>query len=151
MRIHRKMFLRRRFGAVGMLSLPYSALFEIAGPIVQVIGYAILVALILLGHTSWLYVAGFLALTVLVPQLQTAGAIAIEEIGFRRYRSRDLMVLAGWSLLEIFWYRPQTAVWRVWATVLVISGRRPGWGTIPRGAAFGTQTETELVTAPLPR
>jgi uncharacterized membrane protein len=61
------------------------------------------------------------------------------------------MLLAGWSLLEIFWYRPITAVWRTWATVLVVLGRRPGLGTIPRGAAFRDEREPELVPTPLPR
>jgi cellulose synthase/poly-beta-1,6-N-acetylglucosamine synthase-like glycosyltransferase len=151
-RAHRKMLLRRRFGAVGLLALPYAILFELVGPLLQVIGYGILVATILLGLASWWYVAAFLVVSVLVGQLQTAGAILIEEVGFRRYRSRDLMVLAGWSLLELFWYRPLTAIWRTWATVLVFVGRRPGWGSIPRGVAFGEDVvEGEVVPAPLPR
>ena len=88
---------------------------------------------------------------LLVGQLQTAGAILIEEVGFRRYTVRDLMVLAGWSLVELLWYRPLNALWRLWATVLVLLGRRPGWGTIPRGAAFSETPEAELAPAPLPR
>jgi cellulose synthase/poly-beta-1,6-N-acetylglucosamine synthase-like glycosyltransferase len=151
-RAHRKMLLRRRFGAVGLLSLPYAILFELVGPLLQVLGYAILLALVLLGLAAWWYVAAFLVVSVLVGQLQTAGAILIEEVGFRRYRSRDLMLLAGWSLLELFWYRPLTAVWRTWATVLVFVGRRPGWGSIPRGVAFREDVvEGEVVPAPLPR
>jgi hypothetical protein len=61
------------------------------------------------------------------------------------------MLLGAWSLLELLWYRPLTAFWRVWATVLALTGRRPGWGTIPRGAAFREEPEAELVPAPLPR
>src|SRR5205085_10215360 len=56
-----------------------------------------------------------------------------DEVGFRRYRNRDLMLLGAWSLVELLWYRPLTAVWRISATVLVVTGRRPGWGTSPRG------------------
>jgi hypothetical protein len=36
----------------------------------------------------------------------------------------------------MFWYQPLTAFWRIWATILFLSGHRPGWGTIPRGAAL---------------
>ena len=61
------------------------------------------------------------------------------------------MRIGAWSLLELLWYRPLTALWRTWATVLVITGQRPGWGTIPRGAAFHEDPESELVPAPLPR
>lgn len=153
LRIHRKMILRRRFGSVGLLALPYALLFEVLGPLLQVFGYAVLLALVLLDAVSWWYVIAFLVLALLVGQLQTAGAILIEEVGFRRYRTRDLMVIAGWSLLELFWYRPLTALWRTWATLLTLVGRRPGWGSIPRGVAFREEpeAEAELVAAPLPR
>jgi cellulose synthase/poly-beta-1,6-N-acetylglucosamine synthase-like glycosyltransferase len=151
LRLHRRMIGRRRFGMVGLLALPHTIVFEVLGPLLQVAGYTILIVLIALDQVSWWYVAAFLVVTILVGQLQTAGAILIEEVGFRRYRNRDLMVLAGWSLVETAWYRPLTAVWRVWATGLVLVGRRPGWGTIPRGAAFGAEIETDVVAAPLPR
>jgi hypothetical protein len=29
-------------------------------------------------------------------------------------RTRDLILLGTWSLLELFWYRPLTALWRTW-------------------------------------
>jgi cellulose synthase/poly-beta-1,6-N-acetylglucosamine synthase-like glycosyltransferase len=149
LRLHRKMILRRRFGAVGLAALPYTIAFEVIGPLLQVAGYGILVALILLHRVSWWYVAAFFLITLLVGQLQTAGAIVIEETGFRRYRTRDLTLLGLWGLAELFWYRPITAWWRAWATVLWLTGRRPGWGTIPRGAAF--QEQPELSAAPLVR
>lgn len=148
-RIHREMLLRRRFGAVGICALPYTLAFEVVGPILQVAGYVIFAGLILLDQASWWYIAAFLIVTLLVGQLQTAGAILIEEAGYRRYRVRDLTLLAGWSLLELFWFRPLTAIWRLWATVLVLLGRRPGWGTIPRGVAL--HEKGELVSKPLPR
>ena len=110
-----------------------------------------MVALILWHQVSWWYAAAFLLVPVLIGQLQTASAILIEEVGFRRYRNRDLMMLGAWSLVELFWYRPLTALWRIWATVLVIVGRRPGWGSIPRGAAFRDEPDAELLSAPLPR
>ena len=55
-----------------------------------------------------------------------------------------------WGLIEIAWYRPLTALWRLWASMLVLLGRRPGWGRIPRGAAFEA-SETPRAPAPLPR
>jgi cellulose synthase/poly-beta-1,6-N-acetylglucosamine synthase-like glycosyltransferase len=147
--IHRRMVLRRRFGAVGLLALPYTLLFEVLGPLLQVAGYAILVAMILLDSVYWLYAVSLFVITLLVGQLQTAGALLIEETGFRRYRVRDLMLIGGWSLLELFWYRPITAAWRVWGTALFVFGRRPDWGTIPRGAALAEAPES--VAEPLPR
>ena len=151
LRIHRRMIGRRRYGAVGLLALPYVLAFEVLGPLVQIAGYAIIIALILMHDVSWWYAAAFLLVPILIVQLQTASALLIEEVGFRRYRNRDLMLLGAWSLVELFWYRPLTALWRIWATALVIVGRRPGWGSIPRGAAFREEPDAELVPAPLPR
>jgi cellulose synthase/poly-beta-1,6-N-acetylglucosamine synthase-like glycosyltransferase len=151
LRMHRQMLFRRRYGAVGLAALPYALAFEVLGPLLQVAGYVILAALVVLDQVSWFYVAAFFVVTLLVGQLQTAGAIVVEETGFRRYRSSDLVVLAGWSLLELFWYRPLTAWWRVRATALVLLGRRPGWGTIPRGVALADADVADAVPAPLPR
>jgi cellulose synthase/poly-beta-1,6-N-acetylglucosamine synthase-like glycosyltransferase len=151
LRIHRKMICRKRFGVTGMVALPYALLFEALGPLLQVAGYVILVVLIILHAVYWPYAVALFVITLLIGQLQIAGAILIEEVAFRRYDVRDLMLLACWSLLELFWYRPLTAAWRVWATLLVLIGRRPGWGSIPRGAAFGEKPQAELTPAPLPR
>jgi hypothetical protein len=142
---------RRRFGAVGLWSLPYALLFEAAGPLLQATGMVVVVVLFGVHAIDWPYALSLFVVMLLVGQLQTAGAILIEEVGFRRYTVRDLMLLAGWGLVELFWYRPLNALWRLWATVLVLFGRRPGWGTIPRGAAFRETPEGELAPGPLPR
>jgi cellulose synthase/poly-beta-1,6-N-acetylglucosamine synthase-like glycosyltransferase len=41
LRVHRRMIGRRRFGAVGMLALPYAVVFEVCGPLLQLAGYAV--------------------------------------------------------------------------------------------------------------
>ena len=154
LRVHRRMLLRRRFGAVGLLSLPYTILVEVLGPILQVTGYVIVLVLALTHQIAWQYAIALLVVVLLVGQLQTAGAILTEEIGFGRYRRRDLLLIGGWGLLEMFWYQPMSAFWRIWATFLWVIGRRPGWGTIPRGAALAarpTAEAPELAAAPLSR
>jgi cellulose synthase/poly-beta-1,6-N-acetylglucosamine synthase-like glycosyltransferase len=145
LRLHRKMIGRRRFGAVGTLALPYLILFEAVGPILQVIGYVLFAVLAVVGLIAWEYAVAFFVLVLLGTQLQMAASLLIEDVGFGRYRARDLVKIGCWSLLEIFWYQPLTAFWRIWATILFLSGRRPGWGTIPRGAALAE------APAPLPR
>ena len=126
---------RRRFGAVGLWSLPFALLFEAAGPVMQATGMVLVAVLFGLHAVSGTYVVTVRG-DAACRAAADAGAILIEEVGFRRYTVRDLMVLAGWGLVELFWYRPLNALWRLWATSLILIGRRPGWGTIPRGAAF---------------
>jgi cellulose synthase/poly-beta-1,6-N-acetylglucosamine synthase-like glycosyltransferase len=147
LKLHHRMICRRRFGAVGLLSLPYTILFEVVGPILQVFGYAVVILLVAFDAVAWEYAIALLLIVVLLAQLQTAGAILTEEIGFGRYRRRDLMLIGSWALLETFWYQPLTAFWRVWATVLWTVGRRPGWGAIPRGAALAEPPEPVAIDA----
>jgi cellulose synthase/poly-beta-1,6-N-acetylglucosamine synthase-like glycosyltransferase len=154
LRLHRRMLGRRRYGAVGLVSMPYTILVEVFGPILQVTGYAIVIVLALFDEIAWEYAIALLLVVLLVAQLQTAAAILTEEIGFSRYRRRDLLLIGGWGLLEMFWYQPLSALWRMWATFLWLLGRRPGWGTIPRGAALAPQPPAEapeLAAAPLSR
>jgi cellulose synthase/poly-beta-1,6-N-acetylglucosamine synthase-like glycosyltransferase len=148
-RLHQQMVFRRRYGMAGMFALPFTIEAELIGPVLQVAGYVIVIVLAALDAVSWPYAIALFVIVVLVGQLQTAVAILIEEVAFRRYQTRDLMRLAAWSLVELFWFRPLTAVWRVWATVLALSGRRAGWGSIPRGAALAQEPEAEF--APLSR
>jgi hypothetical protein len=78
-----------------------------------------------------------------------AAALLIEEIGFRRHRSKDLARLLGWGLVESPWFRPALASWRLKATVFALVGRRPGWGVIPRGE--GILERLAPAVAPLTR
>ena len=151
LRLHRAM-LGRRFGRVGWIALPYAILFEAVAPVIGLVGSVLVVGLLVFGGATWWFVVALALAAVLLGQIQTAGAILVEEVGFRRYRSRDLLLLGLWSVLELFWYRPLTLLWRVWAMVLLLVGRRPEWGTIPRGTALGADGEAlEPSTLPLPR
>src|SRR5262249_48317328 len=109
---------RARYRTIAFFSLPYTLAFEVIAPVLQVIGYAIVIVLIVFDKVAYEYAIAFVLVVLLFGQLQTAGAILIEEVGFARYRTRDLLLIGGWALLEMFWYRPLTAWWRVWATGL---------------------------------
>lgn len=153
----------RRYGTVALATLPYTLAFEVIAPLLQLFGYVIVIVLAATHRVAWEYAAALIVIMLLFGQLQTAGAILIEQVGFARYRARDLLLVGGWGVLEIFWYRPLTAIWRGWASFLWIIGRRPGWGSIPRGVALGQadaresaarvppDTESKVYPAPLPR
>ena len=150
LRMHRKMLGRPRFGAAGMFAMPYMVLFEAFEPIVEVVGFAIVITLVSLSLVSWPYLLAFFLLALLTGEVLSTASLLIEEIGFRRYRALDLLRLTAWGLVEAVWFRPLLAWWRLKATVLALTGRRPGWGTIPRGAAI-LEEPTEVVVAPLTR
>jgi cellulose synthase/poly-beta-1,6-N-acetylglucosamine synthase-like glycosyltransferase len=133
-RLHDGMLGRRRYGAVGLLAMPYIALFEAISSIFQVIAYAVAITLVVLDPDSWPYLVALFGVSLLFGQVQSMLALLIEETGFRRYGRAGMTRLLGWALLEIVWYRPLVALWRTWATFSLLLGRRPGWGRIPRRA-----------------
>ena len=149
LRMHWRMTGRPRFGAAGMFAMPYLILFEATEPLVEVVGFAIVIALVVLNVVNWTYVLAFFLIAAVTGELLSITALLIEEIGFTRYKATDLARLTAWGLVESLWFRPALAWWRWKATFLALIGRRPGWGTIPRGAAI--LEEPAQVVAPLTR
>jgi cellulose synthase/poly-beta-1,6-N-acetylglucosamine synthase-like glycosyltransferase len=133
LRMHRRMFGRPRFGAAGTFAMPYLVLFEAIEPLVEVLGFAIVITLLIYNAVNWTYAVAFFLVAVVSGEVLSATALLIEEIGFRRYHAKDLARLTAWGLVEALWFRPVLAWWRVKATFFALIGRRPGWGTIPRG------------------
>jgi cellulose synthase/poly-beta-1,6-N-acetylglucosamine synthase-like glycosyltransferase len=148
LRMHLRMLGRPRFGAAGTFAMPYLVLFEATEPLVEVVGFAIVVTLVVLNVVNWTYVLAFFLIAAVTGEVLSATALLIEEIGFRRYRALDLLRLTCWGLVESLWFRPALAWWRLKATMLTLIGRRPGWGTIPRGAGI---LEQPVQVAPLTR
>ncbi|MBV9415318.1 MAG: glycosyltransferase family 2 protein, partial [Solirubrobacterales bacterium] len=149
LRVHWRMTGRPRFGAAGVFAMPYLILFEATEPLVEVVGFAIVIALLILNVVNWTYVLAFFLIAAVTGALLSTTALLIEEIGFTRYKASDLARLMAWGFVESLWFRPALAWWRWKATFLALIGRRPGWGTIPRGAAILEQPEQ--VVAPLTR
>jgi len=149
LRMHWRMTGRPRFGAAGTFAMPYLVLFEATEPLVEVVGFAIVVTLVILNAVNWTYVLAFFLIAAVTGEVLSATALLIEEIGFRRYKAKDLARLTAWGMLESLWFRPALAWWRLKATALALIGRRPGWGTIPRGAAILEQPVEQV--SPLTR
>jgi cellulose synthase/poly-beta-1,6-N-acetylglucosamine synthase-like glycosyltransferase len=136
LRMHKGMFARPRFGAAGTFAMPYLVLFEALEPLVEVVGFAIVITLVILDAVDWTYLVAFFLIATLSGEAMSAIALLVEEIGFRRYRALDVLRLTAWGLVESIWFRPPMAWWRLKATLFALIGRRPGWGTIPRGATL---------------
>ena len=148
LRMHKGMFGRPRFGAAGVFAMPYLVLFEALEPLVEILGFAIVITLVILHAENWTYLVAFFLIATLTGEVMSATALLIEEIGFRRYRALDLLRLTAWGLVESVWFRPPMAWWRLKATLFALIGRRPGWAPIPRGATL--EKPTQVVT-PLTR
>jgi hypothetical protein len=74
LRIHRRMLGRRRYGAVGLLSLPYTVLVEVMGPrSCRSPATRSVIVLVVFDEIAWEYAIALLVVVLLVAQLQTRG------------------------------------------------------------------------------
>jgi len=137
--IHRRMLLRARYGAVGMLAFPFNFFLEMLGPAIEAAGYLGILVGILLGRVSPLHALAFLLVAFVLGVVLSVAAIALEEQTFRRYpRRRDLAGLFALAFLEVLGYRQLNTWWRIQGLWAVISGKR-GWGMMKR-KGFAPQT-----------
>lgn len=129
---HRSLIGNPRYGTVGLLAMPYYLIFEVLGPIVELVGYLITILATALGLLNWQF-AELLFLTAIVYGcLISVAAVLLEEMSFRRYaRLTDLLRLVLFAVLENFGYRQLTLWWRLEGTIDFLLNRQ-SWGTMTR-------------------
>ncbi|MGN6372465.1 MAG: glycosyltransferase [Solirubrobacteraceae bacterium] len=113
---HRRMLLNPRYGTIGMIGFPYFFFFEMLGPPITALGYVVLPAGFFAGAISLPIFVAFLLVAVLLGQLLSISALALEEFSFRRHeRRRDVWRMVVFSVLENVGYRQLNDLWRVLA------------------------------------
>lgn len=140
--LHRDMIFNPRYGSVGLLGLPYFLIFELLGPLVEVLGYLALVAALALGILDVEFFALFLAVAILYGMTLSVAAVLLEEISFRRYPAwTDLVKLFTFALLENLGYRQLLSVFKMRAFGDALRRYR-AWGRMER-SGFGNPAQPE--------
>jgi cellulose synthase/poly-beta-1,6-N-acetylglucosamine synthase-like glycosyltransferase len=128
----RRMIGNPRFGVLGLCVLPYVVVFEVLGPLLEVIGYAVTTMAVAVGLLSWRHYGLLLFASVLFGIAATLAAVLLSDIVTKRYmRGRDLGLLVAVTVMENFGYRQLNAWWSCVGTVQTFTKRR-GWGVIQR-------------------
>ena len=136
---HRAMIANPRYGAVGMLALPFFVLFEFLGAFIETLGYFAIILSVALGVVNVQFALTFLAVAVLAGLLLSISAVLLEDLAFRRYgRLRDLLRLLAYAVLENFGYRQVLTAYRLRGFVSYLRGDK-AWGDIRR-VGFGPPT-----------
>jgi cellulose synthase/poly-beta-1,6-N-acetylglucosamine synthase-like glycosyltransferase len=129
---HRTMLFNPRYGRVGMLAYPYFFFLEMLSPVIEVVGYVSFATAVALGRATTLYTAAFLLLAFGLGVGLSLAAVALEELGFRRYpRWKDLLHLLWLGVAENFGYRQLTTWWRLRGTISFLRKARM-WGRMER-------------------
>ena len=128
---HRAMLGNPRYRAVGLIALPAMLVFEIVGPAIELSGYAVTVAALIIGSLSPVTFLLFLAISVLYGQVLTVGAVLLEDVTPNRHPVwAELRRMRWHAWAENLGYRQVLQVWRIGG--LWQLARKSGWGTMER-------------------
>ena len=143
---HRRMIANPKYGVPGMVALPHYVMFELFGPVIELLGYVAFAAAIISGTASFAHVVAFLAVAVFLGSALSVAAVALEEISFRKYRrSSDLAILLGVALIENLGYRQLSTWWRLRGLVAAMRGDL-NWGTMDRQGLDSSPREAKKAT-----
>ncbi len=127
--IHRSMIFNSRYGKIGIFSMPYYLLFELVGPLVEALGYVVVLFSSIAGYVNFETLGLFFIVAIVYGMLFSVGAVLLEEISFHRYpRARDLLRLMVYAIIENLGYRQMTLVWRMKGFLDYFRGVR-SWGS----------------------
>lgn len=125
---HGDITLNPRFGALGMIGMPYILIGDVLGPLVELVGYGLLVFFWLVGWLALDWVLALCLLTFAMGTLLSMGAIALEERRLRRFPTATGMMRAALAaVVENFGYRQINLFWRLRGTIQALR-KEQGWG-----------------------
>ena len=129
---HRRMVFNPRYGAVGMVTMPFFVFGEMLAPLVELLGYGVALLGWILGLLSIRFALLFLAAALGYQLLLSIWAVVFEETTFNVYRrAGDFVRLLAYAAAEPFGYRQLTVLWRVLAFGNAVRGSK-AWGEMRR-------------------
>jgi poly-beta-1,6-N-acetyl-D-glucosamine synthase len=121
-----------KYKAVGLLSMPYTLIFETVGPYLKLTGYLALIGLVLQNMANYKVMLFILGVSLLVEILFSCGALLIEEIAFRRYpQFKDLVKMMLYSVLMTLGYNQINVFWIILGHIDYIR-KDDSWGVMVR-------------------
>jgi cellulose synthase/poly-beta-1,6-N-acetylglucosamine synthase-like glycosyltransferase len=130
--LNRKMIFRPRYGMTGMVAMPFHLIFEMLGPFVELLGYIIFAFFAVTGQLNTPFAIKFFLVAVVYGMLLSLSAILIAEFYPQRFpRMSDILVIAGFGILENIVYRQFLVFVRVKAFFDLIRGNK-GWGAMEK-------------------
>lgn len=111
---HRKMFLNPRYGLEGLVTVPFFVLGELLSPVIELIGYIVLLISYWLNMINWDFFWLFLGMAWGFTLFLSFTSILMEQLTFQRYPSfKNTIQMLLFAILENFGYRQMTVFWRV--------------------------------------
>lgn len=129
---HRSLIFNPRYGATGLIAMPYFVFCEMLAPVVEALGLVLTVVGTMAGLLEPVYALAFFLVAYVYGTVLSLAAILMEESSFHRYkRPSDSLRLVGFALLEPIGYRQLTVWFRLRAFIRYLRGDH-SWGRMKR-------------------
>jgi len=129
---HKAMFFNKKYGRMGLTTIPYFTLVELVGPVIEMMGYIYFIFVIIFMGIFEPFVLLFITVAILLGFLLSVSSLICEEATFRRYGSlKNTLILTLYASLENLGYRQIHAWWRFVGLIDYIRGKK-SWGKIKR-------------------
>jgi len=129
---YRGMLFNRKYGTIGLITVPYYWIFELIGPIVEFLGYIFIPLAYLFGLLQFKSFIIYYLIAFLLGTTLSMGSILLEQITFRKYTTlMDTMRMVLFAVLENLGYRQLTILFRIEGILNFKKGRH-AWGAIRR-------------------
>ena len=134
---HRQVIFNPRYGATGLIAMPYFVFCEMLAPLIEAFGLVLTIIGTMFGLLEPRYAVAFFVVTYLYGILLSLAAILMEEASFHKYRRpMDSLRLVLFAFIEPLGYRQITVWFRLKAFVRYMRGDQR-WGKMQR-EGFGT-------------
>jgi cellulose synthase/poly-beta-1,6-N-acetylglucosamine synthase-like glycosyltransferase len=151
---HQRLIFNPRYGATGLIAMPYFLFAEMLAPVVEGAGLVLTLVGTTLGVLAPKYALAFFLVAYVYGTVLSLAAILMEEASFHRYRrSSDTLRLVWFAILEPFGFRQITMWFRLRAFGRYLRGdhswgrmKREGFGVAPAGRE-GAATSPAASTA----
>lgn len=128
----RRMLFNPRYGVTGLVAMPFYLVFELAGPLVEFLGYVFFATAAAFGFAGYWYATLFFALAVAMGSMISLGSIILEEVSPRRYpKAPAVLALLPFCFLENIIYRQFLSVVRIKAFFDYLKGSQE-WGKMEK-------------------
>jgi cellulose synthase/poly-beta-1,6-N-acetylglucosamine synthase-like glycosyltransferase len=111
---HRKMIGNPKYGWLGMFSLPFHMIFELLGPLLELLSYLLFFILMVTGLLDAKFAILFILFAVLYGVILSIGSVLLDELTYKPYtRLRDVFSITIHAFFENFGFRQLHFWWRL--------------------------------------
>ena len=140
---HKKVLFNPKYGRTGIIAMPYFFIFEMIGPLFEILGYIMIAAAFILGLLDGEIAILIFIATVLAGMLVSISSLLIAEEDIKNFRMKDILMLILYAILENFGPRQLFSLWRVGGYLSMLRNTG-GWDKAERKGFAAPNTASKV-------